>query len=86
MADEQDPVFRDPAAYGIENIDEPGEPDRDRMPTSEPVPGTGRQAREQHMREHDAQRHLGDETDLRDRRDRVELEEARQEAEDPGPA
>lgn len=50
---EEDPVFVHPESYGIENLEEPGEPDRSKLPPSEPVPGTGRRAREKHMRRHE---------------------------------
>ena len=54
---EEDPVFIHPESYGIENIEEPGEPDRAKMPPAEPVPGTGRKAREEHMRRHEKEEH-----------------------------
>lgn len=54
MSQEQDPVFTNPEAYGIENLEAPGEPNRATQPTSEPVTGTGHEARLAHQQEHDA--------------------------------
>ncbi len=54
MAHENDPVFTDPEAYGIENLEAPGEPDQARQAPSTPVPGTGREANVEHRRTHDA--------------------------------
>jgi hypothetical protein len=57
MKQDDDPVFTHPEEYGIENIDEPGEPDRSKLPPVPPVPGTGHPQRKEHMREHDEQKH-----------------------------
>ena len=57
MTEDEDPVFIHPEAYGIENIEEPGEPDRSKLPLAAPVPGTGRPAREEHMRRHEKEEH-----------------------------
>lgn len=54
MTDKDDSVFRNPEAYGIENLDAPGEPNRAHQPPSTPVPGTGREAELAHRRAHDA--------------------------------
>jgi hypothetical protein len=82
MDRDEDPVFTHPEAYGIENPEAPGEPNREAMPPVSPVPGTGRVAREEHQREHDAQGHRASDTDYRDRVDREEREEARREVEE----
>jgi len=52
---EQDPVFTNPEAYGIENLESPGEPNRTTQPPSEPVVGTGHDARLAHQQAHDAE-------------------------------
>ncbi len=54
MSQEQDPVFTNPEAYGIENLESPGEPNRAAQPPSEPVVGTGHEARLAHQQAHDA--------------------------------
>jgi hypothetical protein len=82
MTNEEDPVFERPEAYGIENLDAPGEPDRDKLPPSEPVPGTGREARLEHQREHDAERTTPPGDEFRERKEREELKAARQELEE----
>jgi hypothetical protein len=82
MARDEDPVFTHPESYGIENIESPGEPDRDDLPPVPPVPGTGRGAREEHMRRHDDQGRTPPDSDYRDRLEREEREEARREAEE----
>ena len=55
MNNAEDPVFTRPESYGIDNLEEPGEPDRSKHSPVSPVPGTGRDAREEHKREHNAQ-------------------------------
>jgi hypothetical protein len=52
MNTDDDPVFEHPESYGIENLDAPGEPDRDELPPSSPVPGTGRKTRLLHQAKH----------------------------------
>jgi hypothetical protein len=74
-------VFKHPEYYGIENTKAPGEPDRaDRQPVS-PVPGTGRQTREQHQCEHDAHGRIPHDAEFWDRREREEREQARSDIE-----
>jgi hypothetical protein len=82
MNEDDDPVFTHPESYGIENLDSPGEPNRENEPAVQPVPGTGRSAREEHMRRHDAQGETPDDSDFRARREREELKEARREVEE----
>jgi hypothetical protein len=79
MTEEDDPVFTHPESYGIENIEAPGEPNRDALPPSEPVPGTGRKAKEEHMREHDEQGFTSPDAGFHERIEREEIEEARRE-------
>lgn len=79
---DDDPVFTHPESYGIENLDAPGEPDRADLPDVSPVPGTGRQAREEHMRRHDEDGSTPADSDFRARKDREEREEARREVEE----
>ncbi|HEX6509952.1 MAG TPA: hypothetical protein VF221_20180 [Chloroflexota bacterium] len=52
MNEDEDPVFVKPQAYGIENLEAPGEPDRDELPPVTPVPHTGRKTKEEHRRRH----------------------------------
>ena len=80
MQQEDDPVFTRPEAYGIEDLEAPGEPDRAHQPPSTPVPGTGRKAREAHMRMHDAQGATPRDNDLQRKRDREERREETEEA------
>jgi hypothetical protein len=82
VTSEEDPVFTHPESYGIENLDAPGEPDRDKLPPSEPVPGTGHEARLAHMRQHDAERTNPPGDEFRKRKEREEVEEARREVEE----
>lgn len=82
MGRDEDPVFTHPESYGIENLESPGEPDREDLPPVSPVPGTGRGAREEHMRRHDEEGQTPPDSDFRDRREREEREEARREAEE----
>jgi hypothetical protein len=70
MDENDDPVFRHPESYGIENLEAPGEPDRAKEPAVSPVPGTGRSAREEHMRQHAAQGETPPDSDLRRPRSR----------------
>jgi hypothetical protein len=79
MTNEEDPVFTHPESYGIENLEAPGEPDRDKAPPSAPVPGTGREARLEHQRRHDAERANPPGDESRARKEREEIEEARRE-------
>ena len=74
---EDDDVFQHPESYGIENIESPGEPNRDELPPVSPVPGTGRQAREAHMREHDEQGNTPPEAGFKERKERAELDDIR---------
>jgi hypothetical protein len=83
MAQDEDPVFTHPESYGIENLEAPGEPDREDLPPVVPVPGTGRTAREEHQRQHNEQGQTARGSDYRDRREREEREEARREVEEP---
>ena len=80
MNENDDPVFTRPEAYGIEDLESPGEPNRANEPAVPPVPGTGRIAREEHMRRHDAQGETPSDAGFKDRRERQEREEARREA------
>lgn len=82
MMEEENRLFTDTETYGIENPDAPGEPDNDRLPAAEPVPGTGRQTRLAHMQEHDAPDTTLAGDDHRHRIERVEIEETREEAEE----
>lgn len=50
---DDDSVFDNPEAYGIQNLEAPGEPNRQAQPDSTPVPGTGYEAKQEHKREHD---------------------------------
>ncbi len=77
MAQGDDPVFTKPEEYGIENLEAPGEPDRSRETPSAPVPGTGREAKEEHMRAHDDQGAPPPGLDTGDKRDRIERHAAR---------
>ena len=52
MTQDDDPVFRNPEGYGIQDLEAPGEPDRQDQPESAPVPSTGREAKDDHRREH----------------------------------
>ncbi len=86
MAQGDDPVFTDPEAYGIENLEAPGEPDRAHQPPSTPVPGTGRAAEVAHRQAHDAEGSpLSDADSSRGRaEDRAAVDAGRAEAdEDP---
>lgn len=76
MAQDEDPVFTHPESYGIENLEAPGEPNREEMPPVSPVPGTGHDARQEHQREHDDQGHRAPDWEYRDRLEREEREEA----------
>jgi hypothetical protein len=82
MAQDDDPVFTHPESYGIENLEAPGEPNREEMPPVEPVPGTGRAAREEHQRRHDEQGQTPPDSDFRDRVEREEREQARRDLEE----
>jgi len=82
MTEDEDPVFKHPEAYGIENPEAPGEPNREAMPESTPVPGTGRTAREEHMRRHDQDDARAPDPEFRDRIDREEREDMRRELEE----
>jgi hypothetical protein len=88
MKQDDDPVFTRPAAYGIENLEAPGEPDRAHQAPSTPVPGTGREAREAHQQQHDA-RGATPRDEIyehrRDRAERIEDEEDESEAFDAEP-
>jgi hypothetical protein len=78
MKQEDDPVFTRPEAYGIENLEAPGEPDRAHQPPSSPVPGTGREARARHQQQHDARGATPRDDSYERRRDRRERQEAEQ--------
>jgi len=82
MTQDDDPVFTHPESYVIENLEAPGEPNRDEMPEVLPVPGTGHEAREEHQRRHDEQSHRSPDQDYRDRREREDREQARLEEEE----
>lgn len=82
MNENDDPVFTHPESYGIENLEAPGEPDRANEPAVPPVPGTGRRAREEHIRRHDAQGQTPSNSDFWSRREREEREEAQREVEE----
>jgi len=81
MSQDDDPVFTHPEYYGIEDPEAPGEPDRADRPPVAPVPGTGREVREEHQREHDAQGRTPHDSEFRDRREREEREQAQSEVE-----
>lgn len=76
MAEQEDPVFTHPEAYGIDNLEAPGEPDRSRHPGSLPIPGTGQEAAKEHRREHDAQGATPRGSDYRDKMAREDRDEA----------
>jgi len=46
---DDDPVFTHPESYGIENLEAPGEPNRDALPDVDPVPGTAKKTRNEHL-------------------------------------
>jgi hypothetical protein len=77
MIEDDDPVFTHPESYGIENIEAPGEPDRDRLPPVEPVPGTGREAKQQHREKHNEDDNSKSGADFKDRKEREERDELR---------
>jgi hypothetical protein len=54
----------DPEARGSEDPEAPGEPIRAEQPVSEPVPGTGYEAKREHRREHNAEGNTPKERDL----------------------
>jgi hypothetical protein len=81
MRQDDDPVFTHPEWYGIEDPDAPGEPDRADMPPVSPIPGTGRQARERHQREHDVQGRTPHDLEFWERREREAREQARSDLE-----
>jgi hypothetical protein len=82
MDQDDDTVFTHPESYGIENPEAPGEPNREELPPVSPVPGTGRRAREEHQRQHDAQGQTPSDSDYRDRREREGREQARHDVEE----
>jgi hypothetical protein len=73
MNTDDDPVFIHPESYGIENLEAPGEPDRDDLPPVEPVPGTGRKAREKHKAQHNEDDNSPTGADFKDRKEREEV-------------
>ena len=82
MREDEDPVFTNPEGYGIENPEAPGEPDRENLPPVTPVPGTGRSAREEHMRRHEEEENRTPLSDYRDRREREGRDQARHDVEE----
>jgi hypothetical protein len=82
MTQDDDPVFTHPESYGIENLEAPGEPNRADQPAVSPVPGTGRSAREEHMRRHDEEGQTSPESDYVNRREREERRVAQQDVEE----
>jgi hypothetical protein len=82
MNEDEDPVFTHPESYGIENLEAPGEPNRADQPEVPPVPGTGRSAREEHMRRHDEEGQTPSDSDFWQRREREEREEAQREVDE----
>ncbi len=81
MKREDEPAFTRPEAeaYGIENLEAPGEPDRAHQVLSTPVPGTGRQAREAHQQRHDAQGKTPHDDAFEHRRDHIARREETEE-------
>ena len=77
MNTDEDPVFTHPESYGIENLDAPGEPDREHLPPVEPVPGTGREAKQHHKAEHNKDDNSKSGAHFKDRKEREELEDLR---------
>ncbi|HEX8916884.1 MAG TPA: hypothetical protein VF898_00135 [Chloroflexota bacterium] len=80
--EDDDAVFTHPEAFGIENPEAPGEPNREELPPVSPVPGTGRTAREEHQRRHDEEGHTPSDSDYRGRREREDREQARHDVEE----
>jgi hypothetical protein len=82
LTQDDDPVFTHPESYGIENPEAPGEPKREELPPSLPVPGTGRTAREEHQRQHNEQGQTSSEADYLNRREREERKQALRDVEE----
>lgn len=72
MNTDDDPVFVHPESYGIENLEAPGEPDRDDLPASSPVPGTGRKTKLQHRAKHNEDDNSPTGANFKDRKEREE--------------
>lgn len=51
---ELEEFYDNPGRYGNQNPAAPGEPERDALPTVDPVPDTGYDTKQEHKREHDA--------------------------------
>lgn len=50
---ELEEFYRNEGRYGSQNPAAPGEPERDSLPTSDPVPNTGYDTKQEHKREHE---------------------------------
>jgi hypothetical protein len=75
MDRDDDPVFEHPESYGIQNLEAPGEPDRDDQPTADPVPGAGRQAKNQHRARHNEDDNSPTGANFKDRKEREEAKD-----------
>jgi hypothetical protein len=75
MTTDEDPVFEHPESYGIQNLNAPGEPDRDDQPLSAPVPGTGRQAKNEHRAKHDEDDNSPTGANFKDRKEREDAKD-----------
>jgi hypothetical protein len=49
MTQDQDPAFENAEGYGIQDIEAPGEPNYWGHPVSDPVPGTKKGTRDEHL-------------------------------------
>jgi hypothetical protein len=75
MTMDDDPVFEHPESYGIQDLEAPGEPDRADQPLSTPVPGTGRQAKNQHRAKHDEDDNSPTGANFKDRKEREDAKD-----------